>query len=854
MKEKSRKEERQGTRKDKKKKKFDSWIEHQQLLKQKKFIRHSNGNNPKKVPFLSSEYRKDNKISQNEIVPERYHSSEPRTANNSRLKSSSSRLGKFSALNDKGRRKGDKNSKSKFEEYLDIDKQQGVVSGEEDLDLERKLAKKLKVKNGKLGGLDDDINLLIEGTTSEMDFEEVCAVSEEVQEKRSDVNSSSKKRKKSKASEKEAEVAGERIEKQKKTKFEKYLEMENPSAEADLYMERKLAKKLKVKEGKLGGDDDGINELVEGISSVLDFSDFEEDLDDAVLKKCSEGESSHKKTKKMKTTEKEVEAEMDSDTVLQVSEPVETFTPEVVPEKKPVEAFVLEKSAKYVAPHLRSRVRNESEECAQIRRRLRGLLNRLSESNVESITSEVTTIFRSVARSTSSQIIIEEILGSCSGGPRGNEQYAAVFAAFVAGMAASVGIDFGARLLESLAKCFEEEALKEDNLSLRNLTLLLSYVYIFGVCSSDLIYDFMNVLSKRLMETDVSTILAVLQCCGMNLRSDDPVAMKNFVLSVQNRANQLKASPESGQPNANSKRMEFMLETICEIKNNKKRAKEDTPQHTRIKKWLQKLKSVDILVRGLTWSKLLDPAKKGQWWSSSDLASSTSHVQEVANTIDMESLEAQKLLQLAAAQRMNTDVRKAIFCIIMSGEDYVDAFEKLLRLDLQGKQDREIMRVLLECCLQEKLFNKYYSVLAIKFCKRDNNYATTLKYCLWDQFKELDSMELMRSRNLAKFVVEMITSFTLSLSILKKVDFTDTTQMTGKVIIHFRMVFEILFEQPDKVVWNVFSRIAAELDLECLGNGMEFFIKNYVVSNDDSLAKKLKVARKALANIQGVLM
>lgn len=847
MKEKSRKEIRKDTRTDNNKKKFDSWIKHQRCLKQKKFKRHSNRKNRNIVPFLSSQYQKYNKDLQNEMFPERYYSSESETANNSRRKSGSSRPSESSTLDNKERCKGNKNSKSKFEEYFDIDMQQELVSGDEDLELERKLEKKLKVKKWKLGGVEDDINLLIEGTTSEMDFEEVCRGSEESEEERSNVRSSSKKRKKSKSPEKETELSDKKIEKRKKTRFEKYLEMEMqegvPSAEADLYMERKLAKKLKVKEGKLGGDDDGINELVEEIPSVFDFSDFEEDLDDTVLKK----------TKMMKTVKKG-ESEVDSDTVSQVSEPVETFTPEVVLEKIPDKVSNSEKSTKYVPSRLRSVVRSESEEYAQIRRRIRGLLNRLSESNVESITTEVTTIFCSIARSTSSQIIIEEILGSCSGGPRGNEQYAAVFAAFVAGMAASVGIDIGARLLESLAKRFEEEALKEDNLSLRNLTLLLSYLYIFGVCSSDLIYDFMNVLSKRLMETDVSTILAVLQCCGMNLRSDDPIAMKNFVLNVQNRANELKASPESGQRNANSKRMEFMLETICEIKNNKRRAKEDTPQHTRIKKWLQKLKANDILVRGLTWSRLLDPGKRGQWWLSGDLASSTNHIQEFANTIDMESLQAQKLLQLAAAQRMNTDVRRAIFCIIMSGEDYLDAFEKLLRLDLQGKQDREIMRVLLECCLQEKLFNKYYSVLAIKFCKRDNNYATTLKYCLWDQFKVLDSMELMRSRNLAKFVVEMITSFSLSLSVLKKVDFTYTTQMTGKVIIHIRMVFEFLLEQPDSLVWNVFTRIAADMDLESLRNGIEFFIKKYVLNSGNTFAKKFKIAKKALANVEGVLM
>ena len=35
---------------------------------------------------------------------------------------------------------------------------------------------------------------------------------------------------------------------------------------------------------------------------------------------------------------------------------------------------------------------------------------------------------------------------------------------------------------------------------------------------------------------------------------------------------------------------------------------------------------------------------------------------------------------------MNTDARRAIFCIVMSGLDYIDTFEKLLRLDLHGKQ------------------------------------------------------------------------------------------------------------------------------------------------------------------------
>lgn len=38
-----------------------------------------------------------------------------------------------------------------------------------------------------------------------------------------------------------------------------------------------------------------------------------------------------------------------------------------------------------------------------------------------------------------------------------------------------------------------------------------------------------------------------------------------------------------------------------------------------------------------------------------------------------------KILELARKQRMNTDVRRNIFCTIMTSEDFLDAFEKLLK-------------------------------------------------------------------------------------------------------------------------------------------------------------------------------
>lgn len=103
---------------------------------------------------------------------------------------------------------------------------------------------------------------------------------------------------------------------------------------------------------------------------------------------------------------------------------------------------------------------------------------------------------------------------------------------------------------------------------------------------------------------------------------------------------------------------------------------------------LLQLRVEDVQLRGISWAKLLDPEKKGQWWLGGGNAEEQGpDVRiEVAGAMDAGAVEAERMLELAAAQRMNTDARRAVFCVVMSGEDYMDAFEKLLRLKLPGKQ------------------------------------------------------------------------------------------------------------------------------------------------------------------------
>jgi nucleolar MIF4G domain-containing protein 1 len=56
--------------------------------------------------------------------------------------------------------------------------------------------------------------------------------------------------------------------------------------------------------------------------------------------------------------------------------------------------------------------------------------------------------------------------------------------------------------------------------------------------------------------------------------------------------------------------------------------------------------------------------------------------------------------QLAASHRMTTAARKALFSILLTSDDYLDAFEKIIKLNLKTREERDIVIVMFYCCLQ----------------------------------------------------------------------------------------------------------------------------------------------------------
>lgn len=153
----------------------------------------------------------------------------------------------------------------------------------------------------------------------------------------------------------------------------------------------------------------------------------------------------------------------------------------------------------------------------------------------------------------------------------------------------------------------------------------------------------------------------------------------------------------------------------------------------------------------------------------------------------MQNEELDQLEKLAIEQRFTSELRKKIFMVIMSSDDYLDASQKLLKMKLNKKQQQEIAVVVVESCAQEEKFNKYYAYLAANLIKLRSTLKYSFQYAFWDHFKQLESYGLRKIANLAKMLSFLVLRKDMGLQALKSLELDMLTE-------HQELLLKIFFK------------------------------------------------------------
>ncbi|XP_069443335.1 nucleolar MIF4G domain-containing protein 1 isoform X3 [Ovis canadensis] len=494
-----------------------------------------------------------------------------------------------------------------------------------------------------------------------------------------------------------------------------------------------------------------------------------------------------------------------------------------------------ENGGKYVPPHVRRVEETEDaqkkEELERLKKQVKGLVNRLSEPNLASISSQLEELYMGHSRKDMNATLTAVVLSACAPDTAMPARLLMEHVLLVSVLHRTVGLEVGAHFLEAVVRRFDTVYKSgQDGKECDNLFTIIAHLYNFHVVQSLLIFDVLRKLVESFTEKDIELILLMLKTVGFSLRKDDALSLKELITETQAKASR------AGGRFRDQTRVRFMLETLLALKNNdvRKIPGYDPEPVERLRK-LQR-----GLVRGagagtdpelrVSWDSVLNAERAGRWWIVGSAWSGTPMVDggpQKAPQKPLAGTVSSKILELARKQRMNTDVRRNIFCTVMTSEDFLDAFEKLLKLGLKDQQEREIVHVLVDCCLQEKTYNPFYAFLAGKFCAYERRFQMTFQFSIWDKFRDLENLPATNFANLVHLVAHLLKTKSLPLSLLKVVEFSEL----DKPRVHFlRKVLHILLMETEvEDLGVIFARVSDKPALGLLREGLKLFISHFLL-------------------------
>ena len=518
---------------------------------------------------------------------------------------------------------------------------------------------------------------------------------------------------------------------------------------------------------------------------------------------------------------------------------------------------------KYVPPALRAKMLGDGdekrrEEVLRLQKKVKGLLNRLAASNMAGIAREIESLYAAHSRNDMNECLSKLFVDSLVAPVLTPERLIMEHALLIAVLHANVGVEVGATLLQSMVKKFHRAYLDyeeppptdkslESDKTLDNFICIISHLFTFRVTSSELIFDVVHMLVDSFLAKDVELILLILKTVGFGLRKEDPDGLKSLILKIQDKSrNSLNLKNDS--------RNRFMLEVLMAIKNNnvKKIPNYDTEHQKHLQKNMKQFVRPGVALNNpfkIRLEDLLKADERGRWWIVGSAWSGKTDLQDSAPERSTSQTPVRdfssELLELALKMRMNTEVRKNIFCTVMAAEDYLDAFEKLTKLPVRTQKEREVAFVLLDCCLQERTFNPYYSQLVTRLASFDRKYRIAAQFALWDKVKEAASLKKAQRNNLASFTCFLIREGTLSITCLKVIEFADLDEV---YVAFLRRVLTELLTVTDvdnfKRIFSAAAAAAGRDKLRTLREGLRLFMRHFILKGSKSPPDELAALEK----------
>lgn len=135
-------------------------------------------------------------------------------------------------------------------------------------------------------------------------------------------------------------------------------------------------------------------------------------------------------------------------------------------------------------------------------------------------------------------------------------------------------------------------------------------------------------------------------------------------------------------------------------------------------------------------------------------------------------------------------LRRTIYLTIHSSLDYEECAHKLMKMELKPGQEIELCHMFLDCCAEQRTYEKFYGLLAQRFCNINKLYVGPFEEIFKDTYQTTHRLDTNRLRNVGKFFAHLMFTDAIGWDVLSciRMNEEDTTSSS-------RIFVKILFQE-----------------------------------------------------------
>uniref|UniRef100_A0AAY4EVT6 Pre-mRNA-splicing factor CWC22 homolog n=1 Tax=Denticeps clupeoides TaxID=299321 RepID=A0AAY4EVT6_9TELE len=398
-----------------------------------------------------------------------------------------------------------------------------------------------------------------------------------------------------------------------------------------------------------------------------------------------------------------------------------------------------------------------------LKKSINGLINKVNVSNIANIIQEL--LQENIVRGRG--LLARSVLQAQSSSPIFTHVYSALVA-----IINSKFPQIGELILKRLILNFRKGYRRNDKQQCLTSSKFVAHLINQNVAHEVLCLEMLTLLLERPTDDSVEVTISFLKECGLKLTEVSPRGINAIFERLRNILHESEID----------KRVQYMIEVMFAIR------KDGFKDHPIIPEGLDLVEEEDQFTHLLP---LEDDYNQEDVLKARGILFSLYIYFFICSLYLKFPFSDQEKVTIFDKTEVNlVSFRRTIYLAIQSSLDFEECAHKLIKMDFPDSQTKELCNMILDCCAQQRTYEKFFGLLAGRFCLLKKEYMESFEAIFQEQYETIHRLETNKLRNVARLFAHLLYTDSVPWSVLECIKMSEETTTSSS-----RIFVKILFQE-----------------------------------------------------------